>query len=265
MPVSVIKLARSLADSNVSFNSVARIIEFDEALTYNMLKLANSAMLGGSTRVKTVKEAIIRIGTSHILKFIVAKHLQNALSQKLTGYGMDENELWRHSVASALAAENVSQFLPRPVPGLSFTAALMHDIGKVLVNRHLNADIVKAIKNKIEINHMTYIEAEQSVLGTDHAVIGSEVAVQAKFPNELTTAIQYHHDPDSQANQIIDTVHIANNVAKMTRDGLDSEWLNQFASEEAPMRLGLTVASLEALCTRVQSNLNKAEELFRGE
>jgi len=264
MPVSVAKLARMLANPDVSFNNVARVIEFDEALTANMLKLANSAMMASRTQIKTVKEAVIRLGTSQILKFVVAKHLNNALSQTLKGYELEENELWMHSVASALAAENIGQFLARPIPGLSFTAALVHDIGKLILNRHMNRDLVNQIKEKVESEHITYIEAERAVLGTDHAKVGGEIASNWKFPKELVDAIQYHHEPDPYANVIIDTVHIANNVAKLIGVGLGSEQMNLFASEEAPNRLGLTTTSLEALCAKVQTNLVKAEELFRG-
>lgn len=265
MPVSVTKLAKMLGNPDISFNNVARVIEFDEALTVNMLKLANSAMMASRTQVKTVKEAVIRLGTSQILKFIVAKHLHESLSQCLRGYEMEENELWRHSVAAALAAENISEYLPRPIPGLSFTAALIHDVGKLILNRHLNHTLVEEIRDMMRSENTTYIDAERRILGTDHARVGSEIATYWKFPIELTSAIENHHNPDRNPDSIVDTVHVANNVAKLIGEGMGVEEMYLFASQNSPQRLGLTTTSLEALCAKVKTNLSKAEELFKGE
>ena len=71
MPSVVIKLKQYLSDPDVSFDELAKVIEFDPGLTVNLLQLANSAYFGWSGRIKTVKEAITRLGTNRIFQMVL--------------------------------------------------------------------------------------------------------------------------------------------------------------------------------------------------
>ena len=67
LPSVVIKIRKYLNNPDVSFDKLARAIEHDPGLTANILQLANSAYFGWSRKIKTVKEAVTRLGTNHLM------------------------------------------------------------------------------------------------------------------------------------------------------------------------------------------------------
>ena len=210
----------------------------------------------------TVKDAVVRLGTGHILKFAVGQQIVEPMSQACDGYQLAEHDLWRHSVAAALAAEQLSAYLFKPIPRLAFTAALMHDIGKLLLGRYIGIDTLKEIQGIIESERVAYIEAEHMHLGTNHAQVGGEIARHWKFPPQLVTAIENHHEPDSDPDALLDIVHLSNTVAKLIGMGLGSEQMYLRASNEAPKRLGISPEDLESLCARVLTEMKQAEKYF---
>ncbi|RKY24205.1 MAG: hypothetical protein DRP79_08085, partial [Planctomycetota bacterium] len=189
------------------------------------------------------------------------QRLHREMIQPCKGYSLAERELWRHSLAAAIAAGKISSFTRKPIPGSAFTAALMHDIGKLILTRYHDPEKISVINRMVEKGAL-YIEAERSVLGTDHAVVGGMMAKRWQFPESLVHAIEKHHDPDAESSPVLDTVHVANIVAKTLGIGLGSDQMNLTASTDAAERLGLSSKTLEALCAAVPDELSKTEALF---
>ena len=88
----------------------------------------------------------------------------------------------------------------------------------------------------------------------------ASVARQWHFPSQLAEAIECHHDPDGHPSPMLDAVHVANLTAKLIGVGLGADQLNVKGSKSAPERLGIKPRALEALCARVASELERAEE-----
>jgi putative nucleotidyltransferase with HDIG domain len=264
MPASVVQLAVLMHDQDVSIAEVARVIEFDEALTANILKIANSVWSRARAEIRTVKEAVMRLGTAQILKISVGRQIAGPMNQTCPGYELAEHELWQHSVASALAAEHMESITSTAVPKFAFTAALMHDIGKLLLGRELGHESLLEIRKLEETEGLTYLEAERKVMGVDHAEVGGEIAKYWNFPEPLVLAIQHHHDPDVKDDPILDVVHLANAAAKLVGTGLGTEEMNMHVSMEAPRRLGLSEMDYETLCANVRVDLGEAEKMFMG-
>jgi putative nucleotidyltransferase with HDIG domain len=265
MPASVSQLLRLASDRSSSMADMSQVIEYDEALTANLLRLANSVWGGSRVPVMTVKDAVVRLGTAQILKLAVGQQIAAPMTDAIPGYQLAEHEHWRHSVASALAAEHLGRFLYKPIPGLPFTASLLHDIGKLVVGRHLGHKSIGEIRLMMEEESVSFIKAEHEILGTDHAEVGASIARHWKFPDPLVAAIELHHDPDKNPNGLLDVVHTANIVAKLIGLGLGSEEMKFIPSAEAPKRLGLTVDQIQSVCLSVVMELDMAEKLYRGD
>lgn len=264
MPVSVVRLMRMTTDVKASATDLAQVIEYDEALTANLLRIANSTWFSGREPIMSVKDAVVRMGTAQILKMVVGRHLAGNMSTAIPGYDLGEHEHWRHSVAAALAAESLSDFLFKPQPGLAFTVSLMHDIGKLILGRYLADDILEQIRNTVQEEKVSFVEAEHQVMGTDHAEVGAEIARHWKFPEPLINAIELHHNPDLQPEALIDLVHLGNIVARLMGVGLGCEELHLKTSQGAPTRLGVSPTSLEQVCAKVHLELDKADQLLTG-
>ena len=263
MPASVVRLAEITCDRNADMGQIAEVIQYDPALTANALRLANSAWSGAGRRIETAKDALLRLGVAQILKLAVGGRVLTAMNRSCEGYGMGEHELWRHSVAAALAAEKMSAFTAEPAPPAAFTACLIHDIGKLILSRYLNRAAVELIRETARVKKVTYWLAERDVLGTDHAAVGALVARHWKFPETLVNAIERHHDPDASPDRLLDVVHIANAAAKLAGIGLGSEEMNFSASCDSCRRLGLTASGVEKLCAEIIDGLARATEFWR--
>ena len=104
LPNTVVKLAQVIADEHSTIDDVTEIIRYDQALTADILKIANSAFSASNRSIDNIRDAVIRLGSARILEMVVSKKVKFIMKRGLDQYGYSENDLWRHSVASALAA-----------------------------------------------------------------------------------------------------------------------------------------------------------------
>jgi len=263
MPASLTRLASVISNPNSSVADVVAVIEFDQALTANILKMANSAWSAAASPIDTVRAAVLRLGGGRVFELAVGHQVVGPMSKSCPAYDLPEYELWRHSVAAALAAEHLGEFATVKPPPAAFTAALLHDIGKLVLNRTVGPEVVQRIRETAKAHGSTYIEAERQVLGADHAETGAAVARYWRFPTEIVNAIERHHEPDLIVDRVLDAVHIANAVAKLNGIGLGGEQMNMNASTQAAARLGLSSGGLESLCATVRIELARTEELWK--
>jgi putative nucleotidyltransferase with HDIG domain len=185
------------------------------------------------------------------------------MRKSCTGYNLSENELWRHSVAAALASEHLQKFTSVPIPPSAFSAALMHDIGKLVLGRHLGHETLRtSILELMEKKNYTYLDAEREILKTDHAEVGAAIAREWNLPEVLENAIGGHHTPDLRPNPTLDVVHVANAVAKLAGQGLGIEEMNMQVSPNAAERLGIHAEQIQALCALVKVELENTENLW---
>lgn len=264
IPVSLPRLAQVVADENADLTEIVSIIEFDPALTANALKMANSAFYSPGIPIHTVREAVMRLGAGRILQQSVGAEVKGRLEQSCPAYGLEERELWRHSVAAACAAEHVMKHARVRVHPVAFTASLLHDIGKLLISRHLDEGEREMIYTASKKEHVSYVEAERLVLGFDHAQVGGVIARRWNFPDMLVEAIARHHAPphENRENTALHAVHIGNAVAKMIGVGLGIEQMNMAADAVSAEILGLTESAIESICAGAYMDLPQIMNLF---
>ncbi|MFZ5432751.1 MAG: HDOD domain-containing protein [Calditrichota bacterium] len=270
IPVSQPRLAEAVADPNVDLQQIVSIIEYDPAMTANALRMANSAYFSPGVPVHSIREAVQRLGAGRILQHAVGHGVQARLAAACPGYDLEEHELWRHSVAAALAAEMLPRYAKTSVHPVAFTAALLHDIGKFVLSRHLTPDLRDEIRDVEQQHKLSYVEAERTILGFDHAQVGGVIARRWKFPEVLVEAIAHHHHPHHPHagdgdHTALDAVHIGNAVAKIIGIGMGSEAMNMLADSQSARGIGLTPATLESLCAAVAQDLPSVIALFEEE
>src|SRR5690349_3873186 len=90
---------------NASSDDLADLIRVDAGLTADLLGVCNSAYFGASTRVETVHEAIFRLGLREIYRVLLKVISMPLMTSPQPEYGLDEANLWNHSLAVATAAK----------------------------------------------------------------------------------------------------------------------------------------------------------------
>jgi len=263
VPMVATKLANLLSDPEVELSRVVEILKYDPALTTRVLRLANSAYFGFSRSVATLKEALVRLGTSRLYRLVIASSFQPILNRPLEGYALNSGELWRHSVAVGIAAENLEIEAGGSEGDLAFTAGLLHDIGKLVIDSHLERDF-DSVEEKSNKEELSFESAEKAVLGTDHTEVGSALLEEWSFPAELINVVRWHLDPSRapEDRHLVDLVHIADMICMMMGIGLGRDGLRYRPSADSLSRLGLGEEAIELTASRTLETLNRILEMF---
>jgi putative nucleotidyltransferase with HDIG domain len=204
LPTTVTRLARILARHDWEMREVEEAIALDQALTPRILRLANSALSSRGHRIATVGEAVMRVGTGPLFSMAMALGVKRRFAAPVKPYGLAEGELWKHSVAAALTVESLGARLRRRLPVESFTAALLHDVGKLVLARFLDEERLGLLRAAAERGRLSERDAELEILGVDHGELGAIIAQHWQLPDPLVRAVQHHHAPDGAPDRAPD-------------------------------------------------------------
>jgi len=265
LPPTALRLASLLASPLYSIDECVTIIKYDEALALEVLTYANSAFSGAQRQISDIRSAVIRLGGGRILKEILSRHLKTVMTGDLSAYGYSETELWRHSVAAALAIESLGPFLMGSISGLAFTAALMHDIGKLILARAAPKETITRIWAILSDETCTCEQAEKEILGFTHADVGAEIMVAWKMPECIERCVRNHHTMLAQADPLTDCVSVANVVAKSVGQGIGNEGMCFGYDSRVVDRMGLTAEIFERICVQTADRMREVLSFFEIE
>ena len=199
----VIHKLNSLSDNDKSsVQEMARIVSSDQVLSARILRLANSPSYG-FYRVSTISNAMILLGVN-VVKSLALSSSIFAIMEK------DSVGLWEHSLGVGVAANLIARKLGLPECEEIATAALLHDIGKVIISLKCS-DAEKNIQKLVRERQIYIMEAEREIIDTDHTEVGEWLAKSWFLPDKLSEPIAFHHDVAKSETHRIKTavVHIA--------------------------------------------------------
>lgn len=214
LPPTVARLAALLSQPDWDMDEVEECIGLDQALCPKLLRIANSALWFRGHAVGTVRDAVMRIGSGAAVALAIGAGVQRRFVPAAPGYGLHEGELWAHSVAALLATTKIDAATKVELPGEAATAALLHDLGKLVIARVAPPEAQRRILDRMRLQHEPQCIAEVDVLGLDHAALGGVAAVHWRLPERIVTGICYHEAPLTTQDPIAAVVHVADAVAK---------------------------------------------------
>ncbi|MUM77515.1 HDOD domain-containing protein [Pseudodesulfovibrio sp. F-1] len=257
------KAAALLGDPAAEMSELARIIEHDPGLTANLLKIVNASFFGGGKPMRTAGEAISRLGTLEVLQFILSTGVAPSFVHRIDGYDLAPSMHLQHSVTVAMAARELGKALGLDAPDHTFTAGLLSGVGKILLGVYVQVN-AKAILDLAMEEGLSFDQAEDAVLGINHAEVGGILLESWGLPPEITGPVRHHLRPDKapEIDTVLDLVHIGNALAKMIGVGLGVDGLNYVPSVAVIQRLGLTAEIVDRVCANVVEELRSVRHLF---
>ncbi len=238
LPDAAIRLNSLLAEPDATTAQIAEVVGLDAALAARVLRAVNSAYFGLRSRVDTISKAITMIGTSELHSLVLATSAAQAfknISCKL----IDMESFWQHSVRAALAARGFSETAMSRHRERIFLAALMHDIGKLVLYHQLPAESTRILEAVQAGRPQEATELE--VLGYTHADVGAALLERWNLPASLVVPVRYHHRyaeaPEFARESAL--IHLGSQVAHL----MDKE-----RGEEAPVLEGAEDAWSQAGC-----------------
>ena len=262
LPEIINKIISLTDDPDSTAQDMEKAILRDQVLTTKILRLANSAYYGYARKISTVSQATVLLGFQAIKSIALASTVSQYLTSELKGYSLEKNELWTQSQTCAIISRYIAKQIKYPNPEEAYIAGLLRDIGKTILNQHMEKEYSEVLA-KIEKDNISFLEAEKEILGFDHAEIGGKVAEKWNLPKALVDSKGHHHTPElSNVNQLlVSIVHVADAITMMMGVGLGLDGLAYNLSPVAIDALGLTERDFENIISNV-SDLVADEDSF---
>ena len=256
------QLMQLLSQSDVGNREVVDLITYDPALTANVIRIANSVYMGGRLQVANLQEAVTRLGLHEIYKLVASVIGLRSLGVRCAGYGMQSGDLWKHAVTSATAAQLMAQDLGDDAC-LCFTAALLHDIGKIVLTEVLE-DIYTELVERTISHRISLMESEKLLLGVHHAEIGARLLERWNFPEVLVTSVRHHHNPSEATphERIAACVYLGNVVSNYMGHNYGELAFAQHGREDALNILGINAEDVPKYMIKTFDQFGVVEQLF---
>ena len=253
LPGIITKLSSLAEDGKVSVDEMARVVTSDQVLSAKVLKLVNSPFYGFSGRISTVSKALILLGVNVVKSLAISSSIFEIMEKNTVG-------LWEHSLGAAVAANIIARKLNLPEREEISTAALLHDIGKVILKIKLEQDYDNLI-NVIKEKELPMVDCERELFNVDHAEIGEWLVKSWLLPEKLIEPIAYHHNVEKSSNQRAKTavVHIADVLVKASGFGFSGDDFVSRIQPAAWEKLGLNELILKDIVSELENNLVEAK------
>jgi len=262
-PKVAIQVMKMLENKEVKAKDLAEVIQYDSAITANLLKTCNAAYFGLTRKVSSLDDALVVVGHDILKDIIIASSSARFYKGGAgEGYQLEQGDLWKHSVASAIMAKQLSGHFSEIDSGLAFTAGLLHDIGKRFLSSFVADDFEKLMKMGHR-NGSSFLKAEREVLGMDHAELGGLIIEKWEFSEDLIAAVREHHDPDAlEKSQLTSLVALSNTLVVSLGIGVGADGLSGKMQGEGLKRFGISMVDLDRYSANLIVEMEKAEEMM---
>ncbi len=263
VPAVVHQLLDIIDRPDTSMGDVARVIQYDPAITASVLRACNSAYFGLRQPAESIKDAVSLLGMEQIVELVLLKSGAGLLKGDQGGYGLHEGAMWRYSVSSAIIARQIAHKLSLGNRGSIFTAALLKDMGKVVLNRFIQ-DGFDQISSLVARENISFMEAEKRVIGVDHAELGGMIAKMWKFSPRMVTIIRNHHlgDVSMVGDKEIAVVYLADCICMMMGIGVGADGLAYRFNDRAMEELGIASEDISGIIAEFASQIQAVDELL---
>ena len=246
-------------DPDSPLSQIADLILRDPALTANLLKTCNSAYCGLNRKVDSAL-----VGLDHIVQLVMLSSVSQNFKKAAQGYGLGEGELWRHAVSSACVAKILAgKFGLAQNKHLIYTAALLKDIGKLILGRFV-AFTFEEINILVNSKGFSFNDAEKKIIGMNHEELGALVGQKWCFSEKLTSIIRHHHLSTEAAREDLETslVYLADIICMMMGVCTGADGLSYRFYSDVLKRLELSEKDLQGVIAEMAENQQMIENLI---
>lgn len=249
------EIQMAVDNPNSTTDDLARIVEKDAIVSIRLVSTANSPMYIGPQKVRSIREAIPRIGfkeTRNIVSAIISRNLFKSQSRE---YVTLMEELWSHSLACAYGARVLADHLRFSDPEKYFLMGLVHDIGKILIIKIIS-------ENKDWHNRLDRSQVEK-IMQIAHNSLGGVILRHWKFPKEFYEVATSHEGPKffETTGRAILVVHLASQIASSLGYGYRKETMD-LAELDSAKRLKLESTAISSISDRIKTIMTDSAKSF---
>jgi len=213
LPRVYLDLRHALTDPDVPLKSIVRIVEQDVGISAKILQLVNSAFFGLPREITSLQTAVSYIGMQLLQNLVLSAEVFHVFEITKPVKGFSFEEVHMHSQLVAKIAGRIPA--PAAIHGPAIIAALLHDVGKLVLATRSPDHFARALRGAREDRVPVYA-AEEALIGISHAEVGAYLLSLWGLPSPVVEAVAHHHHPERLPDVSLDAVgivHIANSLA----------------------------------------------------
>jgi diguanylate cyclase (GGDEF)-like protein len=173
-------------------DALLRLIEGDAELRRRLPELIQSSLCRDERRSGSLREAAAYLGAARLGSLALSLALFAGLRGISSGRA-GPAQLWRTSLASALAASRLAAETGGWEPEEAFLAGLVADCGSLLMHERLDA--YPRLLERFQAGEADLLDLERAVVHTDHMRVGVRLLASWGLPEKLCGVVAAHHDP----------------------------------------------------------------------
>lgn len=220
IPETLIEILKVLDDPGSGPSDLAEVVRLDAPLMAKVLRLANSPYYSARGDITDINRCVSVLGYRTVRQVAICVSVATTLVSAVakTRGRLDYRELWRHSVVTGAIAKYLGRMTGYPDPEEAFTAGLLHDIGKFVLEIHAPEAYDRVIESRSACGR-SLVDLEEETFGFSHAAIGVAFGEAWRFPEIICRTFGEHHvpttaDPARQRDdQAVALVALANYLA----------------------------------------------------
>ncbi len=253
------RLKQLLSDGNSAMHEIVALIRLDPGIAVRVLQAANSAYFSKGVRCFTVDEAVNRVGYDQVYELVSVAVASQVLVRPLDVYGIEADELWRMSVACALATEELAMRSGQD-RNAAYTVGLLHAVGMVAVDEWALHN-ARGLRLKTTGFPREATESERATFGFTSAQVGGALLTDWDFPSSIAEPVSWQYAPQSSAGQT--KMAVALHIAKWVRTTVCAPRTTIPLPDEIHLRtLSLTRANLAAIAGEVSRRMTAVSSLL---
>jgi HD-like signal output (HDOD) protein len=251
-------IERLLRDLKASFAQISGVIELEPSLALKLISVANSPLFAGLMPVRTVGEALNRVGLNEAREILITFMYQNLFQAAAKAYHRILSRWWEHALLTALACQGLAGRVRLSQPNYAYLLGLLHDIGKPC--------LLKAFAAEWGERSLTAGRSEEllALIDRHHRQVAENVLSGSGFPAIFLRAVRSHGLPhkDALAPEVL-LLNAANDIVQAIQAGkeLKAETFQEMVSIAL---LGLSPQDLETVIEATVKRYESIIQVFGG-
>jgi len=253
-PCIAVQYLTAILEEPFSPTALADLLECEPALAASVLSLAQRKDAGPAEQRHSVRLVLDRLDCASLRDTLLAAKVRAGFEIE---FAQEQpavparTDLILHSLAVACGAGALAEAVPTGVDSrLAYTAGLLHDVGKFALQDIMPKSLA-AIVQEAEATGAGLYTVEQQHLGTNHALLGRQLAQRWRLPEGVALAIWLHHE-DAVALAdglpeagVASLVWAADHMARQAEIGRSGSYDTPAPLEDIAAALGVDVETLQ--------------------
>ena len=191
LPLVLRQVQKVMHDPKSTMVQIAAVVATDQALTSRTMRLVNSAFYGMRERVTSISHGIVILGLNALNSLMIGLSVVKLFKDSsITGF--EPAKYWEHCFGTALLAKYMAEALGKKDMEQFFTAGLLHDLGKIVLDQFLHDEFSQALLC-VKKRKMRLFECEKTIIGFDHGDVGAWLGQKWGLPEAFIASMGCHH------------------------------------------------------------------------